>query len=146
MQNTTHQLPVKTTYWICEKTRGQTSSEPAYFWLCFLRISDILSPAFFADTDGNIWVVDSEQSLKQQLATAVKARKQLEDTYDGQFKILSQFVSRLSLACKGIDIDLDNKLARLRQEFAKGTDLEKILPLVESAVEALKNLDSRLHK
>ena len=92
---------------------------------------------------GLILVAEQQNDVKQQLANAVKARKQLEDTYESQFKILSQFVSRLSLACKGIDIDLDNKLARLRQEFAKGTDLEKILPLVESAVEALKVLESR---
>lgn len=88
-------------------------------------------------------MAEQQSDVKQQLASAVKARKQLEDTYESQFKILSQFVSRLSLACKGIDIELDNKLARLRQEFAKGTDLEKILPLVESAVEALKTLESR---
>lgn len=88
-------------------------------------------------------MAEQQSDVKQQLANAVKARKQLEDTYESQFKILSQFVSRLSLACKGIDIDLDNKLARLRQEFAKGTDLEKILPLVESAVETLKTLESR---
>lgn len=92
---------------------------------------------------GLILVAEQQNDVKQQLANAVKARKQLEDTYESQFKILSQFVSRLSLACKGIDIDLDNKLARLRQEFAKGTDLEKILPLVESAVETLKTLESR---
>lgn len=92
---------------------------------------------------GLILVAEQQNDVKQQLANAVKARKQLEDTYESQFKILSQFVSRLSLACKGIDIDLDNKLARLRQEFAKGTDLEKILPLVESAVEALKALEMR---
>ncbi len=92
---------------------------------------------------GLILVAEQQNDVKQQLANAVKARKQLEDTYESQFKILSQFVSRLSLACKGIDIDLDNKLARLRQEFAKGTDLEKILPLVESAVEALKALEVR---
>lgn len=90
-----------------------------------------------------ILVAEQQSDVKQQLANAVKARKQLEDTYESQFQILSQFVSRLSLACKGIDIELDNKLARLRQEFAKGTDLEKILPLIESSVEALKNLESR---
>ncbi len=88
-------------------------------------------------------MAEQQSDVKQQLANAVKARKQLEDTYESQFKILSQFVSRLSLACKGIDIELDKKLARLRQEFARGTDLEKILPLVESAVETLKTLESR---
>ncbi len=67
----------------------------------------------------------------------------LEDTYEGQFKILAQFVSRLSLVCKGIDIELDNKLARLRQEFANGTDLEKLLPLFEQTADHLKGLEAR---
>lgn len=90
--------------------------------------------------------MDSEQSIKQQLASAVKARKQLEDTYESQFKILTQFVSRLSLVCKGIDVDLDNKLARLRQQLANGTDLEKLLPQLDATTEQLKLLESRQHQ
>jgi len=86
-------------------------------------------------------VAEQQNDLKLQLASALKARKQLEDTYETQFKLLSQFVARLSLTCKGLDIDLDNKLARLRQEFAKGTDLEKILPLIEATSETLKLLE-----
>lgn len=82
--------------------------------------------------------MDSDNNFKIQLASALKARKQLEDTYESQFKILTNFVSRLSLVCKGIDIDLDNKLAKLRQELAKGIDLEKILPFIEATTEQLK--------
>lgn len=87
--------------------------------------------------------MDSEQTLKQQLATAVKARKQLEDTYEQQFKILTQFVGRLSLVCKGIDVDLDNKLARLRQQLANGTDLEKLLPQIDATAEVLKQMEAK---
>ncbi len=87
--------------------------------------------------------MDSDSALKQQLANALKARKQLEDTYDGQFKILSQFVARLTLVCKGIDIELDNKLAKLRTELNKSVDLEKILPLIDATNEHLKVLESR---
>lgn len=82
--------------------------------------------------------MDSDNNLKIQLASALKARKQLEDTYEGQFKILTNFVSRLSLVSKGIDVDLDNKLARLRQELAKGIDLEKILPFIDATTEQLQ--------
>lgn len=67
----------------------------------------------------------------------------LENTYESQFKILTQFVSRLSLVCKGIDIELDNKLARFRQELANGTDLEKLLPQLEQTSEHLKSLESK---
>lgn len=88
-------------------------------------------------------MVEPENQLKQQLANAVKARKQLEDTYEQQFKLLTQFVARLSLVCKGIDIELDNKLARLRQELYNGTDLEKLLPQLEQTTEHLKSLEIR---
>lgn len=87
--------------------------------------------------------MDSEQALKQQLASAVKARKQLEDTYESQFVILTQFVARLSLVCKGIDVELDNRLARLRQQLSNGTDLEKLLPQIDATTEHLKTLESR---
>ena len=87
--------------------------------------------------------MDSEQSLKQQLTTAVKARKQLEDTYESQFQILTQFVARLSLVCKGIDVELDNRLARLRQQLGNGTDLEKLLPQIDATNEHLKTLETR---
>ncbi|MEE2024619.1 diguanylate cyclase [Alkalimonas mucilaginosa] len=84
-----------------------------------------------------------QDDLKQQLEHALKTRKQLEDTYESQFKILAKFVSRLSLACKGLDIELDNKLAKLRLELARGTDLEKLLPLVQALSEGLKHLESK---
>ncbi|MFN6970514.1 MAG: GGDEF domain-containing protein, partial [Rheinheimera sp.] len=90
--------------------------------------------------------MDTENNLKQQLTTALKARKHLEDTYEGQFKILTQFVSRLSLVCKGLDIELDNKLAKLRVELGKGVDLEKILPLVDATTDHLKILESKQHQ
>lgn len=87
--------------------------------------------------------MDSEQSLKQQLVTAVKARKQLEDTYESQFLILTQFVARLSLVCKGIDVELDNRLAKFRQQLSNGTDLEKLLPQISATAEHLKTLETK---
>ncbi len=87
--------------------------------------------------------MESDSALKQQLATALKARKQLEDTFEGQFKILSQFVARLTLVCKGIDIELDNKLAKLRTELSKSVDVENILPLIDATNEHLKVLESK---
>ncbi len=89
--------------------------------------------------------MDSENNTKQQLAAAVKARQQLEVTYESQFQILTQFVARLSLVCKGIDVELDNKLARLRQELARGTDLEKLLPQLDATTEHLKQIEVKQH-
>ena len=81
--------------------------------------------------------------VQQQLDNALKARKSLEDTYQAQFKILALFVSRLSLACKGVDVDLDNRLAKLRTELNRGTDLEKLLPFIEGTSDSLKLLETR---
>jgi diguanylate cyclase len=82
-----------------------------------------------------------QDDTKQQLTNALKARKLLEDTYESQFKILALFVSRLSLVCKGVDVDLDNRLAKLRTELNRGTDLEKLLPFIEATNENLKQLE-----
>lgn len=84
-----------------------------------------------------------QDDLKQQLANAIKARKTLEDAYENQFKILAQFVTRLSLVCKGIDRELDNRLAKLRTELTKGTDLEKLIPFITDTTQSLQLLDSK---
>lgn len=88
-------------------------------------------------------MVGLQDDTQKQLANALKARKTLEDTYEAQFKILAQFVSRLSLACKGIDVELDNRLAKLRTELNRGTDLEKLLPFIEATSDNLKLLESK---
>lgn len=85
----------------------------------------------------------SQDDLKKQLNNALKARKLLETTYEGQFHILTQFVARLSLTCKGIDRELDNRLAKLRTALINKTDLEKLLPLIEETNEILKQMDVR---
>ncbi|WP_235357638.1 GGDEF domain-containing protein [Arsukibacterium ikkense] len=84
-----------------------------------------------------------QSDQKQQLANAIKARKSLEDAYESQFKILAQFVSRLSLVCKGVDIELDNRLAKLRNELAKGTDLEKLIPFINDTNQSLQLLEAK---
>lgn len=88
-------------------------------------------------------MITLQDDTKQQLSNALKARKALEDTYEAQFKILALFVSRLSLACKGVDVDLDNRLAKLRTELSRGTDLEKLLPFIEGTSENLKQLEAK---
>lgn len=95
------------------------------------------------DLTANGQVVVLSEDIQQQLKNALKARKTLEDTYEAQFKILAQFVARLSLACKGVDVDLDNRLAKLRSELSRGTDLEKLLPFIEGTSENLKLLETK---
>ncbi|WP_240474812.1 GGDEF domain-containing protein [Rheinheimera baltica] len=90
-------------------------------------------------------VMPLQNDTKQQLTNALRARKALEDTYEAQFKILALFVSRLSLVCKGVDVELDNRLAKLRTELSRGTDLEKLLPFIEGTSESLKQLETKQH-
>ncbi|WP_290618125.1 MULTISPECIES: GGDEF domain-containing protein [unclassified Arsukibacterium] len=84
-----------------------------------------------------------QDDVKQQLANAINARKKLENAYESQFKILAQFVVRLSLVCKGTDLELDNRLAKLRTELTKGTDLEKLIPFITDTSQSLQLLDSK---
>jgi len=84
-----------------------------------------------------------QPDLKQQLSDAISARKALEHTYERQFKLLGQFVQRLSFLCKGVDLELDNRLAKLRTELARSTDLEKLLPFVEETSEHIRLLEQR---
>ena len=91
----------------------------------------------------NKQVLALQDDTQQQLTNALKARKALEDTYESQFKILAQFVARLSLACKGVDVELDNRLAKLRTELNRGTDLDKLLPFIESTTDILKQIESK---
>lgn len=84
-----------------------------------------------------------QQDLKQQLNDAINARKVLEHTYERQFKLLSQFVQRLSFLCKGVDLELDNRLAKLRSELNRNADLEKLLPFIEETTQQIKVIEQR---
>ncbi|EHR40065.1 sensor domain-containing diguanylate cyclase [Alishewanella jeotgali] len=85
----------------------------------------------------------SEQDLKQQLSEAISARKALEYTYEKQFKLLAQFVHRLSFLSKGVDLELDNRLAKLRVELGRNADLEKLLPFIDETSDHIKHLEQR---
>lgn len=67
-------------------------------------------------------------NLKLRLDTAISARLELEAEFNTQSLLLTDFIGKLSQACKGTDISLDNKLANLRaaiKKSAKVVDLEK---------------------
>ena len=109
--------------------------------IAFSAIVDILKSKHGFNTNAQVMALQDD--TQRQLTNALNARKALEDTYEAQFKILALFVSRLSLACKGVDVDLDNRLAKLRTELNRGTDLEKLLPFIEGTSENLKQLESK---
>ncbi|MEC4726449.1 diguanylate cyclase [Shewanella sp. D64] len=70
--------------------------------------------------------------LKQKLHLAKIALTELAEERNEKLQTLLQFVGHLSLACKGQNIELDNKLAKLRHLFTKFENVEEALPeLVE---------------
>lgn len=82
--------------------------------------------------------------LKKKLVVSVKSRQKLERTYEQQFSTLTDFILRLSNVCKGIDIELDNKLGKLRTFLSKNTDIDKLSPLINELTELLKQHETRI--
>ncbi|GIU42415.1 GGDEF domain-containing protein [Shewanella algidipiscicola] len=70
--------------------------------------------------------------LQQKLHSAKTALNELSEQKNQNQHALLQFISQLSLACKGQSIELDNKLAKLRHNLASIEHIEEVLPeLVE---------------
>lgn len=81
--------------------------------------------------------------VKQQLSAALKARKHLERSYEAQLQSLMQFVARLSKVCKGLDRELDGRLANLRSTLRKNPDIANITPLINEISGLLIQHESR---
>ena len=67
--------------------------------------------------------------LNKKLKQAIDARTVVEDARKHQVEVLSQFAAKLSLSCKGLDIELDNRLAKFRNALKKGVNFELLTPL-----------------
>ncbi len=67
--------------------------------------------------------------LKKKLLSAIQARQSLEKSYEKQFSTLTGFIIKLTNTCKGMDIELDNKLASLRAQLNSNTNISKLGPL-----------------
>jgi diguanylate cyclase (GGDEF)-like protein len=81
--------------------------------------------------------------VKQQLSASLKARQHLERTYESQLQSLMQFVARLSKVCKGVDRELDSRLAALRTSLKKNLDVDNITPLINEISGLLMRQESR---
>ncbi len=76
--------------------------------------------------------------LKSRLDTAINARSEIEEQFSAQSALLTSFIGKLSQACKGTDILLDNKLANLRSALKKSTsfaDLEKEIKIISALLQ-----------
>jgi diguanylate cyclase len=65
-------------------------------------------------------------ALKKKLDTAIKSRARLEESFNRQSSQLIQFIAKISNVCKGIDLELDNKLASFRNLLTKSAPLAEI--------------------
>ena len=65
-------------------------------------------------------------ALKKKLDSAIESRGSLENDFNSQSNLLIQFIGKLSLISKGIDLELDNRLAQLRTLFTKSAPISDI--------------------
>jgi diguanylate cyclase len=89
------------------------------------------------------------KDLKSRLKSAVISRTELENEFSAQSALLTGFIGKLSQACKGTDILLDNKLANLRSTLKTATsftDFEKDIKTISTLLRqySLKNDKNRI--
>ncbi|KAA1153205.1 GGDEF domain-containing protein [Pseudoalteromonas distincta] len=80
----------------------------------------------------------TDKKLKQ----AIDARMAVESARKHQVDVLCDFTAKLSLSCKGLDIELDNRLAKFRSALNKGMSFENLAPLISETLILLKNQES----
>ncbi|PAJ76354.1 GGDEF domain-containing protein [Pseudoalteromonas sp. NBT06-2] len=81
--------------------------------------------------------------LQKKLNKAIKNRDLIETTRQSQLGALTQFVAKLSLVCKGQDLELDNKLAKFRALLNKGVDFEILFPFIDEITNILKSQETK---
>ena len=81
--------------------------------------------------------------LNKKLKQAIDARMVVEDARKHQVELLSQFAAKLSLSCKGLDIELDNRLAKYRNALRKGVDFQLLEPFINDILGLLKNQEMK---
>ena len=89
------------------------------------------------------------KDLKSRLKSAINARTELENEFSMQSALLTGFIGKLSQACKGTDILLDNKLAKLRTTLKTATsftELENDIKVISTLLRqhSLKNDKSKI--
>ncbi|QOL24536.1 diguanylate cyclase [Thalassotalea sp. LPB0316] len=64
--------------------------------------------------------------LQEKLNNAIASRAALEEDLSAQSSLFLQFIDKLSRVCKGMDLELDNKLANFRSLINKSEPIEVI--------------------
>jgi diguanylate cyclase (GGDEF)-like protein len=84
------------------------------------------------------------ETYKKKLQQSKLMHDELTRTYQTQFEALSQLITRLSVVCKGIDLELDNKLAKLRSALSKNANVENIEGLLSDVNSLLQQHGTRV--
>ena len=82
--------------------------------------------------------------LQQKLYSARQAMEEMSDAQNEKLQTLMQFIGQLSLACKGQNLELDNKLAKLRHKLASFSQVEDSLADLNEADVILKQQYARV--
>ena len=82
--------------------------------------------------------------LQQKLHSARQAIDEMNEAQNEKLQILMQFIGQLSLACKGQNLELDNKLAKLRHKLASFSQVEDSLAELNEADTILKQQYARI--
>lgn len=77
--------------------------------------------------------------LKQKLHSAKVALDEVTAENNEKLHTLLQFIGHLSLACKGQNLELDNKLAKLRHQLSDSDNVEESLPELVEVEQLLKH-------
>ncbi|MAG75734.1 MAG: GGDEF domain-containing protein [Colwelliaceae bacterium] len=84
--------------------------------------------------------------LKAQLNNAINSRSALEEDFNKRSTMLTEFIAKLSSVCKGLDLELDNKLAKLRNTLKKSGSIEQLEKEIEQISKILTSHASKNEK
>lgn len=87
--------------------------------------------------------MQQQDVLNKKLKQAIETRKVIEQARKHQVDTLCNFAAKLSLSCKGMDIELDNRLAKFRTALNKGVNFDMISPLIDEVLVLLKNQEAQ---
>lgn len=76
--------------------------------------------------------------LQQKLHSAKLALDEVNEDRNAKLQTLLQFIGHLSLACKGQNLELDNKLAKLRHNLNTFERVDEALPELVDVERLLK--------
>ena len=91
----------------------------------------------------NSIAVQQVKQLKQKLESSISARKSLENEFDSYTEIFNRFVGKLSSVNKGMDQELDNRLAKLHKLVKGNSALDKLSAIVKDASKTLDNVSEK---